>query len=213
MPPAPPAPEYDVPPAPRRPPTRRHRYASRPPYDLPVEAGVSSSGPSTLDAIGRLEEELRRREQGPPSRPTRRPSPAAAARRDLGARPRSPGARPRLPEPVSAVHRPRRDDAAGQPPTRSAARRRSLPAARHLPLIRAASTRCPPADPFPPAAGHPTTGSRRRRRASSPRPSSSRPHSARLQPPRSRPRRRSVAADRGRRLRRAHCAPARCSAR
>ncbi len=61
VPPAPPTPAYEVPPAPAfEPPPAAE------PYDLPVEAGGDACGPSTLDAIDRLEEELRRREQGLP---------------------------------------------------------------------------------------------------------------------------------------------------
>ena len=68
VPPAPPAPAYEVPPAP---PAPAYEPSATPvngqPYDLPSENGTDPSGPSTLDAIGRLEEELRRREQGLPS--------------------------------------------------------------------------------------------------------------------------------------------------
>jgi purine-cytosine permease-like protein len=65
VPPAPPTPDYTVPPAPEAP--AYEPPAASQPYDLPAETSAAASGPSTLDAIGRLEEELRRREQGLPS--------------------------------------------------------------------------------------------------------------------------------------------------
>jgi purine-cytosine permease-like protein len=62
VPPAPLAPEYVVPPAP---PAEAYEPPPAPdftsPIELPVEDGVGEPGPSTLDAIQRLEDELRRR--------------------------------------------------------------------------------------------------------------------------------------------------------
>lgn len=58
VPPAPPAPDYEVPPAPPAP-----DYEPPPPplFAVPEEPSAGGSGPSTLDAIQRLQEELERR--------------------------------------------------------------------------------------------------------------------------------------------------------
>lgn len=66
VPPAPPTPEYTVPPAPE--PPASEPVAPEPVAPEPVAPEPAAETPaSTLDAIGRLEEELRRREQGLPS--------------------------------------------------------------------------------------------------------------------------------------------------
>ncbi|MEO5921336.1 MAG: cytosine permease, partial [Pseudolysinimonas sp.] len=77
VPPAPPTPEYVVPAAPEFPSFDGPAYESpayddpadpgqSPAWNLDTEPGAEASGPSTLDAIGRLEEELRRRNLGLP---------------------------------------------------------------------------------------------------------------------------------------------------
>jgi purine-cytosine permease-like protein len=68
VPPVPPAPSYEVPPAPVPP---------APAFDVPVEPRAADPGPSTLDAIQRLEDELRRQGLADATGPT--PVPPAPA--------------------------------------------------------------------------------------------------------------------------------------
>ncbi|MGE3446052.1 MAG: cytosine permease [Microbacteriaceae bacterium] len=66
IPPAPPTPDYEVPPAPV--------------FDVPVEPQAAASGPTTLDAIQRLEDELRRQGLGDATGATPvQPGPASSA--------------------------------------------------------------------------------------------------------------------------------------
>ena len=154
VPPAPPAPAYEVPPAPPfdAPPTPE-------PYDLPVEPGGAASGPSTLDAIGRLEEQLLRREQGLPplgdpdgtSAPPLDAPPPAAEPADL-----PPTWEPALDHPAPghvfpSPYQPFTDPVTVTPPAAEPSPEPLPPFDDYPPGPLPGSESLPPLDPFPPA--------------------------------------------------------------